>query len=227
MKRLTQNIFYNILMLILFTIDIQAFALPTDFVYLSTLAPHIQQDIRYNTSNNFIGRPINGYEYPYCILSKEAALALAKIQQKLQDIGLGLKVYDCYRPQSAVNDFIAWSQTPDNKMKNRYYPHINKSQVFKLGYVAEQSGHSRGSTVDLTLIHQVSGKELNMGTHFDYLDQTSHPFSALVSKQAKHNRLFLRKIMLQAGFRGVDTEWWHFTLKNEPFPQTFFNFPVE
>lgn len=204
-------------------------ALPTGFVYLKDIDPTIIQDVKYFTHDNFIGRPINGYAAAECILTQEAALALSKLQKILLSQKLSLKVYDCYRPQTAVNDFIAWSKdTSDQKMKKDYYPRVDKGDFFKLGYIAEKSSHTRGSTVDLTIVH-LSGKkpiDMNMGTHFDFMDELSHPLNPDIHDEGKNNRMFLRRMMQEAGFEPYDKEWWHFTFKNEPYPDTYFDFPV-
>lgn len=204
--------------------------LPKDFVYLHDIAPSIKQDIKYYSNDNFTGKPVPGYESSVCILTKPTAKALLNAQHELNQQGLGLKVFDGYRPQLAVNEFVRWSQDKqDQKMKARYYPNVNKADFFKLNYVAEQSGHTRGSTVDLTIIDLKTQKELDMGTHFDFMDELSHPFNPAISNIAKHNRKLLNQVMSQHGFIPLgpeDTEWWHFTLKNEPFPKTYFNFPV-
>jgi D-alanyl-D-alanine dipeptidase len=206
-------------------------ALPPGFIYLEQIDPSIIQDMKYFSHDNFIGRPIKGYEANKCILTIEAANHLKKIQHALKSQSLGLKVFDCYRPQTAVNDFISWSQdASDQKMKKEFYPNINKADFFKLGYVAEKSTHTRGSTVDLTIVHLHSHQapaEMQMGTHFDFMDEQSHPLTINVSKEARSNRLFLRDIMKQAGFEPYEKEWWHFTLKKEAFPETYFNFPVQ
>ena len=208
-----------------------AVALPPGFVYLKEVAPSIIQDMRYFTANDFMGRPVAGYQAPACILTQQAAQALEKVQQQLNKQSMGLKVYDCYRPQMAVDDFITWSQDiQDQKMKTDYYPRVNKSDFFKLGYVAEKSSHTRGSTADLTIVRFVGKSkkpvELAMGTHFDFIDESSHPDSDQVSSKAQKNRQLLRQLMQQAGFSSIETEWWHFTLKDEPFPNTYFNFPI-
>lgn len=204
--------------------------LPSNFVYLKDVAPSIQQDIRYFTDTNFIGRPLPGYDSPVCILTKPAAFALLKIQEELNKEGLALKVFDGYRPQMTVNEFIRWSKdVQDQKMKASYFPNVNKADFFKLGYVGEKSGHTRGSTVDLTIIDLKTNKELDMGTHFDYMDELSHPFNRSVTSKQYQNRQLLNQVMTKYGFGSLtphDTEWWHFTLKNEPFPDTYFNFPV-
>lgn len=205
-------------------------ALPAGFVYLKEVDFSIIQDVKYFTDDNFIGRPIKGYEAAECILTQEAAQALSKLQQQLLSQHLSLKVYDCYRPQTAINDFIAWSKdASDQKMKKEYYPNVNKADFFKLGYIAENSGHTRGSTVDLTMIDLKTNKELDMGTHFDYMDELSHPFNRSVTSKQYQNRQLLNQAMTEYGFGSLtqhDIEWWHFTLKNEPFPDTYFNFPV-
>ena len=201
--------------------------LPPHFVYLKDVAPTIEQDIRYFTSNNFVGHPITGYEKPTCILTANAAIALAKVEKSLNKVGLGIKVFDCYRPRVAVDEFVAWSYDfNDQKMKQEYYPRIDKSQLFALNYISNQSGHTRGSTVDLTIINLLTNKELNMGTHFDFLDPRSNSFSNEITAMQFKNRLLLRSVMQKYGFLGIKTEWWHFTLKNEPYPDSYFNFSV-
>lgn len=203
------------------------YALPSGFVYLSDIAPGIIQDIKYATNDNFVGRPIKAYAAPTCILKYNTAIVLAKLQKQLKRQSLGLKVYDCYRPTDAVADFIQWSHDiQDQQQKQHFYPHINKADFFKLGYVAEKSGHSRGDTVDLTLVNLRNGLPLNMGTAFDYMDVTSHPLDNTITKQAKYNRMYLRKIMLKAGFMPLETEWWHFTYKDDSVSHIYFNFPV-
>jgi D-alanyl-D-alanine dipeptidase len=207
-----------------------ACALPENFVYLKDIDPTIIQEIKYATSNNFVGRPIKGYERSDCILTKPTALALKKIQAELKARSLGLKVYDCYRPESAVKDFITWSADGnDQKTKSLFYPRINKKDFFKLGYVAAKSSHSRGSTVDLTLVRYQSGHvyELDMGTSFDFMDKLSHPTNHDMRREVLQNRLLLRKLMLSVKFKPLETEWWHFTLNHEPFQKEYFNFVVK
>ncbi|MCD6038985.1 MAG: hypothetical protein K0S27_385 [Gammaproteobacteria bacterium] len=206
--------------------------LPSGFVYLEDVDPTIIQDMKYHTHDNLIGRPIKGYESAKCILTKEAALALSHLQKTLLPQHLSLKVYDCYRPQIAVDDFIAWSQdVSDQKMKKNYYPRVNKADFFKLGYIAEKSAHTRGSTADLTLVYlQANNKkdavDMAMATHFDFMDELSHTLNPQVEGKERENRLFLMNKMRAAGFLPYDKEWWHFTLENEPYPNTYFNFPV-
>jgi len=204
--------------------------LPNNFVYLKDVVPSIREDIRYATYHNFIGRPLPGYENPICILTKPTALALLKVQNELNKKCLCLKVFDCYRPQMTVDEFIRWSKDiHDQKMKSDYYPNVNKADFFKLDYAAERSGHTRGSTVDLKIIDVKTNQELDMGTHFDFMDELSHPFNRSVTKKQYQNRQLLNYVMAQYGFIPLnekDTEWWHFTLKDEPFPDTYFNFQV-
>lgn len=197
------------------------------FVDAAGLVPELAVEMRYATSDNFVGRPIAGYEAPRCLLTPQAARALARVQADLAPEGLGLKVFDCYRPVRAVADFAAWARDPaDTRMKAAYYPRTDKADLFRLGYIAERSSHSRGSTVDLTLVRLADGSELEMGTPFDLFDEASATDSALVGAQARANRLRLRAAMIRAGFAPYPQEWWHFTLKDEPFPATAFDRPV-
>lgn len=226
MKKIFKLI-YLIFISLNFFVAGNSMALPSEFVYLKDIDKSIIQNIKYFTCDNFIGRPIKGYKKPTCILTQKAAVSLSKIQQQLKLKSLSLKIYDCYRPQVAVDDFIAWSlDIYDQKMKNAYYPNIDKANLIKL-YIAEKSSHTRGSTVDLTIVSLKTGKELDMGTHFDYMDNQSHVFAENITREAKNNRLFLRNIMKKMGFKPYDSEWWHFTLKEEPFPNTYFNFFVK
>lgn len=203
------------------------FALPKGFVYLSTIDPSIKQDIRYAGNNNFLGHPVTGYNAAECLLTKPTALALKAIQKKLNTSGLSLNVYDCYRPQRAVNELIAWSKKPNQQqMKAQFYPHVDKRDFFNLGYVAAKSGHSRGSTVDLTIVSLNGKQHIDMGTPFDYMDPLSHSESRNVSAVAAIHRKRLAMIMQQGGFVPYTKEWWHFTLKNEPYPNTYFNIPI-
>lgn len=217
-------------MITFITSSYAALMLPQGFVYLKDIAPTIQQDIRYATNDNFVGNPLPGYENPVCILTEPAAYALFKVQQELNQKGLGLKVFDGYRPQMTVDEFILWStNSHDQRMKNKYYPHVDKADFFKLGYVAAESGHTRGSTVDLTIIDLRRHQELDMGTHFDFMDELSHPFNQAVTARQYQNRQLLNHVMSQHDFIPLskqDTEWWHFTLKNELYPHTYFNFPI-
>ena len=184
----------------------------------------------YASSDNFVGRPIVGYETAVCIMTEKAALALIAIQDKLDQErpNVRLKIFDAYRPLQAVADFKAWATTEDEKMKSQYYPSLSKPELFKQGYISQRSAHARGSTLDLTL---VTGdkvvQEFDMGTPFDYFDPRSHTQHEDISEKAKENRQFLKKIMEDEGFENYPYEWWHYTLKDEPFPETYFDFPVK
>jgi D-alanyl-D-alanine dipeptidase len=218
------------------------------FVPLADVDATIQQDMRYATNYNFVGRRIDGYRDPACILHRRAAKALRRAQNRVNEQGYTLKVYDCYRPQRAVDHFVRWSQNGNERMKREFYPRVDKARVFDLGYVARRSGHSRGSTVDLTLVKlpakaqpQWSREEfglvrctaprkrrfpdnsIGMGTSYDCFDTRSHTFSG----RARENRLLLRRTMDRAGFEPYDNEWWHFTLRDERYPDRYFDFPVE
>lgn len=202
--------------------------MPNSFVYLNNIAPSIQIELRYLSSNNFIGKPIDGYKSNCLIVTKETAKQLQIIQQKLLKEKLSLKIFDAYRPQQAVNHFVKWAKVlHDTLMKQKYYPRVPKSQLFNLGFIASKSGHTRGSTVDLTIVNLETDKELDMGSPYDFFGEESHPYFKNITKKQKENRLFLRKIMLENGFKPYDNEWWHFTLKNEPFPRVYYNFPVD
>ena len=200
----------------------------TDFVLLSSVIPGIIQDIRYFSTYNFIGERIDGYEQPCAILSRPAAKALKEVSDDLFQIGFCLKVFDAYRPARAVAHFVRWAEDADDlKMKSYFYPDVDKKDLFRLGYIAERSGHSRGSTVDLTLFDMAKGKEVSMGSPFDYFGKRSHTeFLAHLTEEEIDNRYFLRSTMVKHGFRPIEEEWWHFTLENEPYPNTYFDFPV-
>lgn len=201
--------------------------LPKGFSYLSDVDSTIQKELRYITSDNFLGTPVDGYEKDTIIVSTEAANALKKIQSKLKEFGLSLKVFDAYRPQRGVNHFVRWAKVLDDTVtKRKYYPNVAKKDLFKLDYIASRSGHTRGSTVDLTLIDLKTGQELDMGSDFDFFGTPSHPFYPNLTSKQRANRMLLRNLMLEAGFKPYSKEWWHFTLENEPFPKTYFDFPI-
>jgi zinc D-Ala-D-Ala dipeptidase len=205
----------------------KAQGMPSSFVDAATAVPGLVAEIRYFGSNNFVGRPIDGYEHPRCLLTREAANALAKAQLTLSERGLGLKVFDCYRPRRAVAHFVRWARDlKDTATKATHYPNVNKRELFKKGYIASRSGHSRGSTVDLTVVRRSDGQELDMGTPFDFFSLRSWPSSEAVTPEQRANRMLLAGAMRRAGFRPLHTEWWHFTLRNEPFPDTYFDFVV-
>lgn len=198
-----------------------------DFVDAQARIPGLVVEMRYAGADNFVGRPITGYEAPVCLLTEDAANALAAVQQDLAVTGRGLKVFDCYRPRRAVADFAAWARDPnDQRTKAEYYPNVDKSRLFELGYIAERSSHSRGSTVDVTIIDLATGAELDMGTPYDLFDPRSWPSDRTVPEAARENRLLLQRTMVSWGFRPLREEWWHFTLGNEPHPETYFDFPV-
>lgn len=201
---------------------------PEAFVSLQNVIPNLIIELRYFSSNNFIGRPIDGYEANVVYMTEPAAMALKAVQEDLASKGLGLKVFDAYRPQRAVDNFIRWAADgSDVAMKQQYYPSLNKDELFPQGYIAERSGHSRGSTVDLTLVRLEDSQELDMGSPYDFFDAVSWPSDTSVNAQQHANRMTLREVMLKHGFRPLDTEWWHFTLEGEPFPDVYFDFLVE
>jgi len=220
----------KILFLFIFAYSTLNFAqeLPNGFVYLEDVDASIQKEMRYLSNNNFIGKKIDGYKNNCVIITEQAAHQLKKVQTNLLKEGLSLKVFDAYRPQEAVNHFVKWAKVlSDTLMKQEYYPKVPKSQLFNQGYIASKSGHTRGSTVDLTIIDAETGKELDMGSPYDFFGVQSHPLHSNLSKEQKENRMLLRKVMLENNFKPYENEWWHFTLRNEPFRNTYFNFPVE
>jgi D-alanyl-D-alanine dipeptidase len=221
------------------------------FVYLRDVDPTIRQDMRYYTDHNFVGRRIDGYEAPECILTRQAALALRRVQAELRREQLSLKVYDCYRPTRAVAHFVRWAKDPDDtRTKREFYLTLPKSKLFELGYIAYRSGHSRGSTVDLAIVpvptppaavfHADEKPEpctapvgirhgdntLDFGTGFDCFSTLSHTDNPAIVGAARANRALLVAAMARHGFKNYEKEWWHFTLANEPFPETYFDFPI-
>ena len=205
-------------------------AADADLVDVQTVEPSIRADIRYAGPNNFVGEPVDDYEAPKCLLSGPAAQALARVQAVLQDDGLTLLVFDCYRPQGAVEHFVRWAaDTTDRRTKAEYYPDVPKTRLFDEGYIAERSGHSRASTVDLTLARVTADgtlEPLDMGTPFDFFDPLSHTESPDVTAEQLANRLLLRDAMESGGFRNYVTEWWHYTLIDEPYPDEYCDQPV-
>ena len=174
-----------------------------------------------------VGARIDGYEEPVALLTKEAAAALKEVSDDVIAQGYRLKIYDAYRPQKAVDHFVRWAEDTSNvKMKEYFYPDLEKDVLFPLGYIAEHSGHSRGSTVDLTLFDMKTEKEADMGGTFDFFGELSHPDYKDITDEQYANRMILREAMLRHGFKPLDEEWWHFTLENEPYPDTYFTFPV-
>jgi D-alanyl-D-alanine dipeptidase len=224
---------------------------PHDFVLMSSTDPAIHHDIRYFTAHNFVGRRIAGYVEPLCILTKRAATALSAAAREVRRHGYAIKVYDCYRPTRAVADFVAWSEDlTDQRMKAEFYPSLEKSVIFNEGYIANPSSHSRGSTVDLTLVRiparvqppYLPGQRLqpctapagqrfpdnsvDMGTGYDCFDSFANTRDPRITGAPMENRLLLDRAMTNAGFKNLDLEWWHYTLNDEPYPNTYFNFPV-
>ena len=200
---------------------------PSGFVLLSDFVPDIIQEIRYYTTYNFIGDRIDGYEEPCALLTREAARALKSVNNEMFVRGYRLKIFDAYRPACAVKHFVLWGiEDQDIRMKPYFYPKVEKQELFVRGYIAKQSSHSRGSTVDLTLLDMNTGKELDMGSPFDLFDEISHPDCRDISNEQYENRMMLQQVMIHNGFCPIDCEWWHFTLENEPYPDTYFEFPV-
>jgi D-alanyl-D-alanine dipeptidase len=210
---------------------VSAWALPEGFVDVRTVIPDIVLELRYRTSDNFLGVPVDGYPGDRCILTAEAAEALRQVRDDLRPFGFGLKIFDAYRPQRAVQHFVRWARDlSDTRMKQAYYPQVAKKDLFRLGYIASRSSHSRGSTVDLTIVVLQDGRvgeELDMGTGFDLFSTASWPDSKAVTAEQRAHRLLLRSLMVRHGFVPYDKEWWHFTLSPEPFPETYFDFPVQ
>jgi len=199
----------------------------SDFVLLSEAVPDIILEIRYYSTFNFIGDRIDGYDEPIALVTRETAAALKKVSAELAGKGFRLKVFDAYRPQKAVDHFMRWAlDAEDIRMKQYFYPGLEKEVLIPQGYIAEHSGHSRGSTVDLTLFDMKTGKDADMGGTFDYFGELSHPDYRDITDEQFQNRMILRNAMLAHGFRPLAEEWWHFTLGNEPFPDTYFTFPV-
>ena len=197
------------------------------FVLLADLIPDIVQEIRYYSSYNFIGSRINGYEEPCAILTRKAARALQAVSNEAIVQGYRLKIYDAYRPARAVRQFVLWGiEDLDLRMKPYFYPELQKQELFVKGYIASRSSHSRVSTVDLTLLDMKTGKEVDMGGPFDYFGALSHPDYRDITEDQFQNRMTLQRIMTRNGFIPIDCEWWHFTLGDEPYPDTYFDFPV-
>ena len=202
------------------------------FVYVKNIIPDLIEDLRYFTTNNFMGAKVDGYQANVAILTKQAAEKLKEAADELREKGYVIKIYDAYRPQCAVNHFVRWSQNSDEKNKKEYYPDLAKKNLFPR-YIARKSGHSKGSTIDMTICYKDTKEEVDMGGHFDYFGPPSHPsfigkYSlGAVTQQHKQNRMMLREVMVRHGFKPYDCEWWHFTLKNEPYPTTYFEFPVK
>lgn len=225
--------------------------IPDGFVEIREVIPDIIIDLRYYSDHNFLGRKVDGYNAEKCFITKPAADSLAKVQEELKRFGLSLKIYDAYRPQRAVDDFVKWAKDlSDTLTKKEFYPTIDKSKLFVEGYIAEKSGHSRGSTVDLTIVplpvdeqpkfdfdnqcecfksfdERFKDNSIDMGTGFDCFHPLSHSLNNYITPQQRANRMLLYLIMKKYGFRNLPEEWWHYTLINEPYPTTYFNFVIE
>lgn len=200
---------------------------PAEFVALQDIDPTIETEIRYFNEHNFTGAPVDGYRAPLCILTRVPAEGLRRAQQQLVPRGYTLKVYDCYRPQRAVDDFVRWAQdVGDQRMKAEFYPHVDKSTLFRDGYIDYHSGHSRGSTVDLTVV-RLPDESVDMGTEFDYFDPLAHTLDPHVHGEQLANRRLLDDVLREQGFTNYVNEWWHFTYQPEPYPDTYFDFPVD
>ena len=200
---------------------------PSGFTLVSENVPAVIQEIRYHSTYNFIGDQIDGYEEPVAILTREAARALREASNELSVQGYRIKIFDAYRPVRAVRHFILWGiEDTDIRMKPSFYPDLEKQEIFAQGYIAKQSSHSRGSALDVTLLDMKTGKEVDMGGPFDLFSEISHPDYRGITDEQYVNRMFLRDAMLRNGFEPIFCEWWHFTLANEPYPDTYFEFPV-
>ncbi|MDR2925378.1 MAG: L,D-transpeptidase family protein [Azoarcus sp.] len=200
---------------------------PKGFVFVRDMIPDAALDIRYFGENNFIGARVDGYEAPQALLSVEAAAALKAAGNSLRKKGYGLKIFDAYRPSRAVRHFVRWAEDlNDIRMKVSFYPDVDKAMLFSLGYIASRSGHSRGSVVDATLIDLKSGQEADMGSPFDFFGKISHHGAVAVTSAQAENRAMLREAMEAHGFVSLKEEWWHYRLKDEPYPKIFFDFPV-
>ena len=211
----------------------------TQFVNLAEAVPDAILEIRYYSTYNFVGTRVDGYLEPTALLTKQAADSLRAVSDDLKQMGYRLKIFDAYRPQCAVDHFVRWAaDVTDTLMKPYFYPNVPRNMLFKLGYIARKSGHTRGSTVDLTLFDMTTEKEVDMGGTFDWFGQESHPDfggnpatgqyipNKRITAGQFRNRMILREAMLRHGFKPIESEWWHFTLRNEPFPDTYFTFPV-
>ncbi|MGC1204968.1 MAG: M15 family metallopeptidase [Flavobacteriaceae bacterium] len=219
---------YTFIILLSF-ISLNSFAqLPDGFVYVKDVIPDLETELRYLGSNNFVGKPINGYKSNKLILTKQTANALKLVHEELQNINLCIKVYDGYRPQQAVNHFMKWARNLNDTInKHTFYPNIDKQNLFNEGYIATKSGHSRGSTLDLTIVDGNTGIPIDMGSIYDFFGEESWVNHQNITDKQKANRQLLQSVMLKHGFRNYPKEWWHFTLRWEPFPDTYFDFPIE
>lgn len=218
---------YRLSFLLFLCFGIASAQLPDTFVYVEDVIPSIKVELRYFGSNNFIGQPIDDYKKERAILSKQAAVALKNVQTELAQHELSILIYDSYRPQTAVNHFVRWAKDLNDTInKSLFYPNVKKQHLFNEGYIASKSGHSRGSTMDITLVDVKTGKPLDMGSPYDFFGPESWIENENLTSQQRANRALLQHVMLKHGFRNYSKEWWHFTLRDEPFPKTYFKFPV-
>ncbi|MDN3492531.1 M15 family metallopeptidase [Winogradskyella bathintestinalis] len=202
--------------------------LPDGFVYAKSVIPDLNVELRYFSENNFVGDTIDGYKSNRLILTRDTAEKLKLVQDELQKQNLCLKVYDGYRPQRAVNHFIRWAKDLNDTInKPQFYPEVCKNTLFEAGYISSRSGHSRGSTIDLTISDGETGEPLDMGSPYDFFGEQSWVDHNDISEEQKKNRQLLQTVMLKHNFRNYSKEWWHFTLRWEPFPKTYFDFEVE
>jgi D-alanyl-D-alanine dipeptidase len=202
---------------------------PEEFISLQSYCPEIQVLTSYSTTENFTGSIVSGYLSPKCFLSKPAAKALCLVHKKASQLGLGVRVFDAYRPVKAVEFFMEWAKLPESNpdLKKKFYPQFTRKELFDAGYIARRSSHSRGSAVDLTLYNLENNVEIDMGGIFDLFDEVSHTSSPLVSSQQKQNRMILKTLMEGEGFKNFSLEWWHYSLIDEPFPGTYFDFDIK
>lgn len=223
-----QKIFCSLFFILFLICETPQEQLPKGFVYVKDHIPTIELEMRYFGTNNFVGAKVDGYEAEKCILSKEATLALEKVQEELHKKGLGVKIYDAYRPQRAVDHFRRWARNlKDTLTKQQFYPDVAKKDLFKLEYIATKSRHSSGSTVDITIVDLKTKKELDMGSSYDFFGEISWVNYKDLTKKQLENRQLLQGVMLKNGFRNYPQEWWHFTLRGEPFKNQYFDFPVK
>ncbi|MBR0254751.1 MAG: M15 family metallopeptidase [Bacteroidales bacterium] len=201
---------------------------PSGFVVLTDVVPDVLLEMRYYSTFNFVGTRVDGYEEPIALITREAAQALKAVSDEAMTLGYRLKIWDTYRPQMAVDHFCRWGEDVADTLTKRYfYPYLDKDVVFDQGYIARRSGHSRGSVADLTLVDMKTGRDIDMGYGFDWFGGESHPdYREGITEEQYNNRMLLRKLMLKHGFLPIEEEWWHFVLKDEPYPDTYFTFPV-
>ncbi|MEZ4795844.1 MAG: M15 family metallopeptidase [Flavobacteriaceae bacterium] len=220
--------FVRLFYLLFFFFGIASAQLPKGFVYVEDVIPTIKVELRYFSNNNFLGKPVDSYHKDVAILTEQAANALKNVQEELQQYNLSIMIYDSYRPQSAVNHFIRWARDLNDTInKHNFYPDVQKKHLFQEGYISSKSGHSRGSTMDITLVDINTCEPLDMGSSWDFFGPESWVANNNLTKQQRANRMLLRVIMEKHGFIIYTKEWWHFSLRNEPFPDTYFDFPVE